>query len=201
MKKYLYNVYDALSEAQCDFYEMERDSIDVLFLDSSHVGAAFNSQNLYDEYNITSYNLSSDGQSLWISYYWMKEVLRNQSPKAVVLDCYELLGDKKDSETEARKAFDNMRLGKVKIEAVDAVCTFDESQSMFSYLLTNPRYHERWSGLGEMDFTWKEDIVPPSKLKGFFLYKEQCGYQDYTPLEIRGTETADFMPGGGKNLS
>lgn len=178
-----------MTEAQCDFYEMERDSVDVLFLGSSQSGAAFNPQNLYDEYNITSYNLSSNQQSLWGSYYWLKEAVQYQTPQVVILDCYNLWFDKKKDEVMTRNAFDNMRLGAVKLEGIDAVCNFDESQSMFSYLLTNIRYHERWTELDEMDFTWKEDIAPPSKLKGFFLYKEQCGYQDYAPLEIQGTET------------
>ena len=149
---------------------------------------------MYDEYNITSYNLSSDSQPLWASYYWLQEALKYQSLQAVVLDCYSLWTDKKKTESDARKAFDNMRLGIVKLAAIDTVCTFDERQSRLSYLLTNLRYHERWQELSEMDFNWKEDIVPPAKLKGFYLDKNQCSYQDYVPLEIRESEIDDFLP-------
>lgn len=194
IKKYLYSGGTTITEAQYDFYEMERDSVDVLFLGSSQAGAGLNPQDLYNKYNITSYNLSSDSQPLWVSYYWLQEVLKYQSLQAVVLDCYMLWSDTKKSESDARKAFDNMRLGIVKLEAIDTVCTFDERQSRLSYLLTNLRYHERWQELSERDFSWKEDIVPPAKLKGFYLYKNQCGYQDYVPLEIRESEIDDFLP-------
>ena len=47
----------------------------------------------------------------------------------VVLDCYELFLDNRKDEGDARLALDDMRWGKVKKEAVDTVCGFDESQS------------------------------------------------------------------------
>lgn len=194
INKYLYSAHGVLTEKQYNFYEMERDSVDVLFLGSSHAGASFNPQDLYNEYNITSYNLGSHSQSLWLSYYWLKETLHYQSPQVVVLDCYELWIDETATEVRARENLDNMRLGTVKIEAVDTVCTFDESQSVLSYLLTNIRYHERWSELNETDFNWKEDICPPSKLKGFYLYIGQCGYESYVPLEVQNSEIEEFLP-------
>lgn len=193
--KYLYNDDSALTEAQYDFYELEQNSMDVLFLGSSHSGAAFNPQDLYDEYNITSYNLSSAGQAIWASYYWLEETLKYQSPKVVVLDCYSLWFDRKEDEVMARKAFDNMHWGTIKLEAINTVCTYDMSQSRLSYFLTNIRYHERWSELNEIDFTWKDDLIPPSKLKGFFIFaKNKCGYQDYVPIEIRESGTDSFIP-------
>lgn len=66
---------------------------------------------------------------MWASYYWLREVLGRQSPKVVVLDCYELFLDNRKDEGDARLALDDMRWGKVKKEAVDTVCGFDESQS------------------------------------------------------------------------
>jgi hypothetical protein len=103
--------------------------VDVLFLGSSQTAAGFNPQNLYDSFGIRSYNLGSNHQSLWASYYWLREALGRQSPKVVVLDCYELFLDNRKDEGDARLALDDMRWGKVKKEAVDTVCGFDESQS------------------------------------------------------------------------
>lgn len=195
IKKHLYNENRGTTGTHYGFYEMERDTVDILFLGSSHSGAAFNPQYLYDKYNITSFNLCSDAQPVLASYYWLKEALQYQSPQVVILDCYSLwLDEEFYQETRERMAFDNMRLGPVKLEAINTVCTLDESQSRNSYLLTNIRYHDRWSALNETDFNWKDDIVPPSDLKGFYLMRNQCGYQDYVPFEVSASETEDFLP-------
>ena len=42
------------------FYEMEKDSVDVIFLGSSHAISAFSPQELYDECGIRSFNLGSE---------------------------------------------------------------------------------------------------------------------------------------------
>ena len=68
------------------FYQMEEDSVDVLFLGSSVVVNAFSPQEIYDTYGIRSYNLASEEQSIFLSYYWLKEALRYQNPQVVVLD-------------------------------------------------------------------------------------------------------------------
>lgn len=70
------------------FYQMEKDSVDVLFLGSSCAAAGLNPQEFYDSYGIRSYNLGCEGQSLLTSYYWLEEALRFQSPKVVVLEVF-----------------------------------------------------------------------------------------------------------------
>ena len=190
--KYLFKEEFALTETYSGFYKLEQNSVSVLFLGSSHSGAAFNPQDLYDEYKITSYNLSSPKQTVWESYYWLKETLQYQSPQVVVLDSYMLCRELNQLESRTRMALDNMRLGSVKLEAIDTACTFDESQNRISYLLPNIRYHERWSKLNETDFNWREDVIPPSKLKGFFLHMDKCGYADYVPFEAGESEIEYF---------
>ena len=44
------------------FYDLDKDSVDVLFLGSSHGVTSFCPQEVYNQYGITSYNLSSDQQ-------------------------------------------------------------------------------------------------------------------------------------------
>lgn len=45
-----------------NFYRLPEESVDVVFLGSSHSLNAFIPQELYNEYGITSYNLSSSSQ-------------------------------------------------------------------------------------------------------------------------------------------
>lgn len=152
------------------FYEMEEDTIDVLFLGSSVTVNAFSPQEIYNNYGIRSYNLGSEQQSIFLSYYWLKEALRFQSPEVVVLDTYFLFTlhpECKINTTEplTRKCLDPMKWSEVKREAVSALCDIDESQSEISYYLKNLRFHSRWSELTEYDIVREE--VQYSELKGY----------------------------------
>lgn len=185
--KYRYDSANPLSETYRGFYQMNKNTVDVLFLGSSHTACGFSPQELYDAYSIRSYNLGSNSQSLWTSYYWLKEALQNQSPKAVVLDTYSLFLDERENEASHRQAFDDMRWGTVKKEAVQTICRFDKEQSALSYFLTNIRYHSRWSGLQAKDFSWMRFLTPP-QLKGTWRYHNICGYEEYTPLTTFAVE-------------
>lgn len=152
------------------FYKMEKDSIDVLFLGSSVVVNAIIPQEIYNEYGIRCYNLGSEQQSIYLSYYWLKEALRYQKPKAVVLDLkfmFDLHPEDVINTTEGitRKSLDPMKWSSVKREAVHNLCEMDESQSELSYYLTNLRFHSRWSELQEYDIN--DSMVDTSMLKGF----------------------------------
>ena len=68
------------------FYKMEKDTLDVLFFGASVAVNSFSPQELYNNFGITSYNLGSEQQSIFLSYFWLKEALTYQSPKVVVLD-------------------------------------------------------------------------------------------------------------------
>lgn len=170
------------------FYKMKENSIDVLFLGSSVAVNGFSPQEIYNTYGIRSYNLGSEQQSIFLSYYWLKEALRFQSPKAVVLDTKFLFQRHPEnpintSEGLTRKCLDPMKWSKVKAEAVSALCRLDETQSELSYYFTNIRFHSRWSYLNETDV-----------LTGESQYAELKGY---SALESYGSETFETYTSGG----
>lgn len=178
-----------------NFYEMEEDTIDVLFMGSSLAATSYIPQELYERYGITSYNLASEKQSPIVSYYWLKEALRYQSPKVLVLDCYYFFQNSdsvlNSPEISIRRALDYMKWSPVKLEAVRTVCKLDEEQSLPGYFLPNIRYHERWKELTENDFVLA-DMVEGYGLKGYAALGRQCGIEDYIPFEegASGEETA-----------
>lgn len=174
--KYYYNDSWPTSNTYKDFYGLDKDSTDVLFFGSSHAVSAFDPQVIYDTYGITSYNMSCEQQSPVITYFWLREALKYQSPKAVVLDTYTLFrytdvyvyNDMNCNEPAVRKAMDHMRLSPLKIEAASTIEKIDPSQNGLSYLLPNIRYHTRWKKLGENDYTERE-MVKHGGIKGFSL--------------------------------
>ena len=152
------------------FYKMERDSVDVLFFGSSFAVNAFDPQVIYDKTGIRSYSLSSEQQSPFISYYWLKEALKYQQPQAVVLETRYLFHRESNTpvnmnESFLRKSIEPMKFSSVKRELVNVLCGMDANQNKWSYYFTNLEYHTRWKEL-----TWKEllsDDADHAELKGF----------------------------------
>ena len=73
------------------FYEQEENSIDVMFFGSSHIFENVNTGVLWDEHGIAAFNLCGSIQPLWNTYYYIKEALKTQSPKLIVVDVYRAL--------------------------------------------------------------------------------------------------------------
>ena len=167
------------------FYEMDKNSIDVIFLGSSVTVNAFIPQEIYNEYGIRSYNLGSEQQSIFLSYYWLKEALRFQNPKVVVLDLRFMRDYHPESpintvESLTRKCLDPMKWSSVKSEAVHDLCKLDESQSELSYYLTNIRFHSRWSDIQEYDIN--KEPANTASLYGFAPIISK-GPEEFIPYE------------------
>lgn len=200
--KYYYNDTWPSTNTFKDFYDLEKDSVDVLFFGSSHAVSSLNPQILYDTYGITSYNLGSEQQSLVVTYYWLREALKYQSPKAVVIDTYMLhkfsdsyvYNDMNCSEAAVRKAMDNMRLSPLKWEAAKTIEKTDPTQDSLSYILPNIRYHSRWTSLGEDDFS-EASMVDHGGIKGFTVMNGTDPELEYTPFRAEDAENvnADIM--------
>lgn len=172
------------------FYRMDRDTIDVLFFGSSVAASTFIPQVFYDEYGITSYNLGSEQQSIFLSYYWLKEALRFQSPKVVVLDLefmenYHPESPINTKETITRKSIDPMKWSGVKLQAVHNICDLDSSQSELSYFLTNIRFHSRWKEINHWDIDDSMSRYAP--LKGYAPIAEK-GPEEYEPFIPNDTD-------------
>lgn len=71
-----------------DFYKCDQNSIDVMFIGSSHARFAFDTRIFDNELNVKSFNLASSEQTPLIGYYSLKEALKYQKPKLVVYEAY-----------------------------------------------------------------------------------------------------------------
>ncbi len=68
------------------YYLQKENTVDVLFLGSSHIYCDVNTGILWDEYGIAGYDLGGAEQPYWNSYFYLKEALKTQQPKVIVLD-------------------------------------------------------------------------------------------------------------------
>lgn len=146
---------------------LEDNTLDVLYIGSSHVFSSVSPEDIFMEYGMTGYVLSSSSQRIWQSYYYMMEALDTQSPKCVVVDTFCALDPNSNSEAFNREAIDPMKMGKAKLGAIKTVVELNsQEEDGLSYLLPVLRYHDRWESwdIGDIE----KFILPNScSAKGF----------------------------------
>lgn len=126
------------------FYAEEKDSLDFVFVGSSQMFTSVVPTVLWEEYGMTSYDFGASEQPIYLSYYYIKEALRYQKPKAIVLEISYCKLPDYVHEGVHRINLDDLRMGPVKLEAI-----FDliPAQERFSYVFELAKYHDTWTQL------------------------------------------------------
>ena len=179
------------------FYSLERDSLDVLFLGSSKSYTSFIPHLLYRDYGIQSYNLGTDLQSGFVSYYLLKDVFLRQHPKAVVLEMsgfFPLYSSLPLNAPEAmlRKALDPMPWSESKLQAILDLRRLDNTQDWKSYFFPVLRFHDRWKDLNEDDFT-ADQLKKHYEYLGFSPLYQTCGLP-FEPLNVEAADHEAISP-------
>lgn len=163
-------------------YTKIEDDYDVLLMGSSHMNGGINPNILWNEYGITSFNYATGGQPIDVTYYLLKEALKTNDTKVVVLDVYYLgLTSEFGEEGYIRYVLDNMKFSKNKIEAVMNCTPKDE---WLYYLIPFFKYHSRWKELSESDY--RENFEGGYYTKGFGASQEKYGKENMTVLLNEG---------------
>lgn len=134
------------------FYDLEEDSVECIFLGSSITQRAFVSPVGYHDYGITSYQLATGTQPFVFTKYLMIEALKTQKPKVFVI---ELKGVNKRADwigdVHIRRVVDNMKPSLNRIRTIRAVLSIvpeDENgvdSSGISYYFPFLKYHSLWN--------------------------------------------------------
>ena len=77
-----------------EFYDEPKKSIDVLIVGSSHTMCSLSPTMIYENTGLTAYNLSTWSQPVWVSYHYIKEALKYQSPQVIILDTFGVFYDR-----------------------------------------------------------------------------------------------------------
>ncbi len=133
-------------------YYREDTPHDVLFVGDCEVYESFTPPTLWEEYGISSYIRGSAQQLTWQSYYLLEDTLRRETPKAVVFNVLALKYGEPQSEAYNRMTLDGMRWSPVKLRAIAASMT--EEESVLSYVFPLLRFHSRWKELSAEDWTY-----------------------------------------------
>ena len=153
-----------------EYYNKPHDH-QVIFIGDCEVYANFSPMVMYEEEGITSYVRGSSQQLIWQSYYVLKETLKYETPKVVVLNVNSLRYDRNSSEVNEaynRLMIDKMKWSNVKVELIKDSMT--EEETFISYIFPILRYHSRYNQLTGEDIEYmfkKKD----NTYQGFLINK------------------------------
>lgn len=127
------------------FYKQPGGSVDVLVMGSSHAYVDIDPAVLLNEEGISAYDLCASMQPIWNTYYDLKEALKYQQPKLIVVDIYRLV-ESFDYVKESKliKSTFGMRPSKEKMAAIRESLSVEQQKDAWLYFLEFPIYHNRY---------------------------------------------------------
>lgn len=132
-----------------EFYDLPKDSADILCYGSSHNMCTVNHGLLWNEYGYTSASAGGIGLSLKTTYYFMKETLNYQKPKVMLLEMVYTVWDSEDYTSYE----EIMALNQSKDRAALVKELYDGDENYVDYQLRFPVYHTRYWEISKRDFT------------------------------------------------
>ena len=125
---------------------------DIIFVGDCEVYENISPVTLWERYGITSYIRGSAQQLIWQSYYILEDTYRYETPKIVIYNVQSMIYGEPQNEAYNRMTLDGLAFSSVKIDAIRASMT--EEETLASYLFPLLRYHSRWSDLSAEDFRY-----------------------------------------------
>lgn len=150
-------------------YDQPEKTVDVLMLGSSHMYYGVNTAKLWEEYGISGYDFGSAEQSLWVSYYYLKEACKRQKPKVVVLDFFTPAAFQEDHKFKysfLSDALYGMKFSFNKLLLMNAC--FDGDLELWNrYFPSFFGYHDQYENV-EFEDIWK-------------LFEDHAAFKGYVP--------------------
>lgn len=148
------------------FLAEPEDSLDVIYLGSSYAYCDVNPALVYKSSGLTGFVMAGGEQTLSITYWYLKEVLKAQSPAAVVLEGTGVFFKPYQNYTEP-----NVSLMPFSVNKLGAILTASEPELRQGLLFDLSLYHSRWKSIGTADF------------KRALWGAQRDEYKGFTPIE------------------
>lgn len=180
LQRYVYTNYTNDKYRLNGFYKETDNTLDVVFLGASDVYAGFSSAYAYQLYGFTSYPFATQGTPINMYESQLKEVLKTQTPKLIVVEVNgALYGDDSVMQEEKRLRWylDNIPMSINKFQTINEFVPLKERISYYFPLF---RYHS-------LDEPNKEGMMQllEDDIRGYTLskgYKTQYLYNDTTDI-------------------
>ncbi len=145
-----------------NLYVQPRDTVDVLVTGTSLAYSGCNTNVLWRQFGIASYNLCGAEQPFWETYYQLKEALGMQRPKVVLLDVKAASYTKRQYSTRARTIQHTFGILDP-ISRISAIFGCQESpRKALDFVLAYPQVHANYVDRKWEDFT----LLPTNQGRG-----------------------------------
>ncbi len=152
------------------FYNSPENEYDVMFFGSSNTYCSFNPLIMYEENGTKSYILATQNQPVWASYTYMKEALKTQKPKLLVMDILAFTYEEEYADEGVTHSYmDDLPLSQNKLEL--ASVSAPDYGTRFELICNFVKYHSRWNELTKTDFTFDRSKAR-DYLKGYVLLEQ-----------------------------
>ena len=138
-----------------NLYAQPEESIDVLTVGTSLAYAGINTNVLWSEYGIAAYNLCSAEQPFWVSYYTIREALKTQRPKVILLDAKPAVYTR-DYSKRGRTILSTYGIRGVENRIGAMLACVERPSDALGYILGLPEVHSNYTRVEGRDF-----ILPP----------------------------------------
>lgn len=165
LNRIFYNkdIYDGRS-----FHSLPENSMDVIVLGSSHAQYSFIPHFFYEQTGLYSYVQATSCQPIEVSYQMLKESLKTQQPKAVILEVYTALPLRIVCEADSSYVIAEYQMtGEEKINTIKYLP--EEKAKEYYNDFTN--YHNNWRYIENID-----DLKPKEENYGISSVDETFGY-------------------------
>lgn len=180
-----------------DFYALPKNSIDVLAVGSSQLIKGYSGLELYKNYGYSSYGIGTEQQSIMNSYAFIKESLKYQSEKVVLLETK--MSFEETPEPQNRKGIDNMKLSMNKINLIwNDSWQRGSFENFFSLLFPVTRFHSRWNEIVHGEEYANKPNYP--NYMGYSLTGEISGDTTFENLDETITGRAPYFKNNEKYI-
>ena len=147
----------------------EQNSLDLLFFGSSLVYCDVVPAVLWEETGLTGYVMAGPEQTIPMTYYYVREALNTQSPRAIFVEITGMFYNRYTNYTKTN--IGQMPWGRNRLEA-----TFREAEPEVRAGLLFPLlfYHDRWSSLTKDDWAVTFSGYEPDPLAGYTYLDTYC---------------------------
>ena len=175
------------------FYQNEPNTVDVLFLGSSHMYSNINTGILWKDYGISAYDLGGAEQPFWNTYYYIKEALKTQRPKVLAVEIYSATIQK--GHYQGIWTIENLFGMQFNQNFIEAAQESIQADWHSDYINRFARYHSRYSRITKEDFVYDSEM---RTFKGFdpkfgTTALETPNIEHVTELTAPNEKMADYM--------
>ena len=133
-----------------NYYFQPRDTVDVLVLGTSTAYSGVNTNVLWRKYGIAAYDLCGAEMPYWAIYYYLREALKTQHPKVILLDAKQSIYALPYSR-KSRVILSTYGI-KSPVNRFGSIIASTHPSNTLSFLIGYPHIHNNYANITAEDF-------------------------------------------------